>query len=171
MAAEAQASTAPGSASVESAALEDRWRALHAESLATLRKVVSQPPSRSHGGGAALEPAFLAALPAAALDGLREAEALAREEHGATVVQLHELVAAHEALLEEMYAVLRQARAKVAMLSPESRPRREIIVGVLGGVSSPPLLSPLPPLSSDEDFFAWEREKRRLTNDLERLST
>ena len=124
--AQLQASAASSSASAESAALEDRWRALHAESLATLRQVVSQPSSRSHGGGASLESAFLAALPAVALDGLREAEALAREEHGATVVQLYELVAAHEALLEEMYAVLREARAGVAMLSPESAADRGV---------------------------------------------
>lgn len=115
----AHAAAASG-ASAESAALEDSWRVLHAESLATLRTVVSQPSSRAYGGASSLEPAFLATLPAAALEGLREAEALAREEHGTTVVQLHEQVAAHEALLEEMYAVMRQARAEAAMLSPES---------------------------------------------------
>ena len=119
---QAPESTGSSIDSAESAALEDRWRALHAESLATLRKAISQPSSRSHG--ASLEPAFLATLPAAALEGLREAEALAREEHGAAIMQLHEQVTAHEALLEEMYAVLRQARVEVAMLSPESATNR-----------------------------------------------
>ena len=58
--------------------LEASWQAVHAESLATLRQV-----SRSQGPS--LEPAFLATLPSQALDGLREAEACAQEELGATI--------------------------------------------------------------------------------------
>ena len=97
--------------------LEASWQAVHAESLATLRQV-----SRSQGPS--LEPAFLATLPSQALDGLREAEACAQEELGATIALLRELVTAHEVLLEEMYEVERHERSDVAQLSPEQAAHR-----------------------------------------------
>ena len=95
----------------EATALEERWRVIHRESLATLRQVCAQSDA-----GSVLEPGFLAELPSIALQGLREAEAWAREEHGASVARLREQVCAHEVLLEDMYAALRQARADVAAL-------------------------------------------------------
>jgi hypothetical protein len=93
--------------------LEEQWQEVHAESLATLRQVVSRSQ------GSALEPAFLGTLPPQALSGLRQAEAHAREELGATSALLLEQVATHEVLLEAMYDVHTAAMNDVARLSPK----------------------------------------------------
>ena len=100
--------------------LEERWQAVHEASLATLRQAVSRSQ------GSALEPAFLATLPSQALSGLRQAEAHAREELGATTALLLEQVATHEVLLEAMYDVHSVAMHEVSRLSPQqvgARPR------------------------------------------------
>ena len=100
--------------------LEERWQAVHEASLATLRQVVARSQ------GSALEPAFLATLPSQALSGLRQAEAHAREELGATTALLLEQVATHEVLLEAMYDVHSVAMHDVSRLSPQQvgpRPR------------------------------------------------
>ena len=100
--------------------LEERWQAVHEASLATLRQAVSRSQ------GSALEPAFLATLPSQALSGLRQAEAHAREELGATTALLLEQVATHEVLLEAMYDVHSVAMHDVSRLSPQQvgpRPR------------------------------------------------
>ena len=93
--------------------LEERWQAVHEASLATLRQVVARSQ------GSALEPAFLATLPSQALSGLRQAEAHAREELGATTALLLEQVATHEVLLEAMYDVHSVAMHEVSRLSPQ----------------------------------------------------
>ena len=95
------------------AALEEQWQEVHEASLATLRQVVSRSQ------GSALEPAFLATLPSQALSGLRQAEAHAREELGATTALLLEQVATHEVLLEAMYDVHRAAMHDASRLSPQ----------------------------------------------------
>ena len=95
----------------EHTSFEERWQTVHKESLDTFRQVVSRSQ------GSALEPAFLATLPSQALDGLRQAEAHAREELGATITLLREQMATHEVLIEAMYEVARQERAGVSHLS------------------------------------------------------
>ena len=95
------------------AALEEQWQEVHEASLATLRQVVSRSQ------GSALEPAFLATLPSQALSGLRQAEAHAREELGATTALLLEQVATHEVLLEAMYDVHLAAMHDASRLSPQ----------------------------------------------------
>ena len=95
------------------AALEEQWQEVHKASLATLRQVVSRSQ------GSALEPAFLATLPSQALSGLRQAEAHAREELGATTALLLEQVATHEVLLEAMYDVHLAAMHDASRLSPQ----------------------------------------------------
>jgi hypothetical protein len=95
------------------AALEEQWQEVHEASLATLRQIVSRSQ------GSALEPAFLATLPSQALSGLRQAEAHAREELGATTALLLEQVATHEVLLEAMYDVHLAAMHDASRLSPQ----------------------------------------------------
>ena len=95
------------------AALEEQWQEVHEASLATLRQVVSRSQ------GSALEPPFLATLPSQALSGLRQAEAHAREELGATTALLLEQVATHEVLLEAMYDVHLAAMHDASRLSPQ----------------------------------------------------
>eukprot|EP00964_Phaeocystis_antarctica_P136468 scaffold100928_cov41-Phaeocystis_antarctica.AAC.2 len=110
--------------------LEERWQAVHEASLATLRQVVARSQ------GSALEPAFLATLPSQALSGLRQAEAHAREELGATTALLLEQVATHEVLLEAMYDVHSVAMHEVSRLSPQQ----------VGARPRPPAPPPPPPV-------------------------
>ena len=119
--------------------LEERWQAVHEASLATLRQAVSRSQ------GSALEPAFLATLPSQALSGLRQAEAHAREELGATTALLLEQVAMHEVLLEAMYDVHSVAMYDVSRLSPQQVGRHQHRHVATSTATARPRSPPAPP--------------------------